>query len=152
MQPRALTCYRCTVSDADSAAHEHDPFERMQEVRINAHEERDVRQRPRRNNGDLCARTGLPRLADRSSDGLDGGTAIVDARPHRIQVRRRETFHAAEPAGAVDLGVGPRRSEEGRGGAGMHFDVLWGRERVQASRGVSRGILDGGVAVRLACK
>jgi hypothetical protein len=34
----------------------------------------------------------------------------------------------------------------------MHFDVLWGRERVQASRGVSRGILDGGVAVRLACK
>jgi hypothetical protein len=145
-----LTCYRGTISDANSAAHEHDPFDRIQEVRINADKERGVRQRPGRHDGDFCARAGIPCLADRGRDGLDGGTTIVDARSHRIRVRRREPFHAAESAGAVDLGIASRRSEKGRGCARMHFDVLWGRERVQASRGVVRGILNGGVPVRLA--
>ena len=50
---------------------------------------------------------------------------------------------------AVDLGVVSRWSEERRNCAGVHFDVLWGCERVQASRGVDLGILDGGVSVCL---
>jgi len=50
----------------------------------------------------------------------------------------------------VDLGIVLRGSEEWGGSAAVHFDVLWGCERVQAPRGVELGVLDGGIPVRLA--
>ena len=50
----------------------------------------------------------------------------------------------------VDLGIVARWSEEWCSCAAVHFDVLWGCERVQASGGVDLGILNGGVTVRLA--
>ncbi len=123
-------------------------------MRINAHEERDIRQRPRRHDSDggatggsLVDVAGLP--DNRGGDGLDGGTTVVDALPHRIRVGGRKSLHAAEPVGAVDLRIVPSRTEEGRRCAAVHLDVCWRRERVQASRGVYLGILDGGVSVYL---
>jgi len=90
------TCYCGTISETNSTSHEHDPFDRVQEVRVNAHEERDVRQRSRRHDGDLGARARVPRLTDRRRDRLDGRTIIRgDARSHRIRVGRWKSFHTA---------------------------------------------------------
>ena len=124
-------------------------------MRINAHEERDIRQRPRRHDSDggasghgsLVDVLGLP--DNRGGDGLDGGTTVVDALPHRILVGGWKSLHAAEPVGAVDFRSVQSRTEEGRRCAAVHLDVCWRRERVQASRGVYLGILDSGVSVYL---
>jgi len=147
------TCYRGTISDADSTAHEHDPFDRVQEVRVNAHEKSDVRQRSRCHDGDLGARAFVPCLTDRSRDDLDGWTIIRirgDARSHRIRVGRWESFHTAQPTMTVDLGIVSHWSEERSMCALIHFDVLWGCERVQALRGIDFGILNSSVPVCLA--
>ena len=50
----------------------------------------------------------------------------------------------------MDLGIVSRWSEERCNCAAIYFDVLWGCERVQASRGVDLGILNGSVPMRLA--
>jgi len=157
---RCPTCYSGTISDADAATHEHDAFDRVQEVRINAYEERDIRQRSRSHDGDSslgagAARAGIrgpcPRpSSDRGGDGLDGGTAVIDALSHRIRVARRKSLHTPEPVGAVDLGVVPRRPDERHRCATVHLDVRWSRERVQAPCGVYLGILGSSVSVHLA--
>ena len=153
-----LTCYSGTISDADPAAHEHDTFDGVQEVRVNAHEERDVRQRPRRHDDDRLAsdvtvtrRAGcfLPGANDRGGDGFDGGTTLVDTLPHWIRVGGRESLHAAEPIWTVDLRIVPHRPDERRCCATVHLDMRRSRERVQAPRGVYLGVLDGSVSVYL---
>jgi hypothetical protein len=147
------TCYRGSISDADSTAHEHDPFDRIQKVRVNAHEKRNVRQRSRCYNGDLGALARVPCLTDRGRDHLDGWTIIGirgNAPSHRIRVGRRKSFHTAQPTTTVDLGIVSRWSEERCDCAAIHFDVLWGCERVQASRSIDLGILNGSVPVCLA--
>ena len=150
------TCYSGTISDADAATHEHDAFDRVQEVRINAYEERDIRQRSRSYDGDSslgAARAGIRGLCppgDRSCDGLDGGTTAIDALSHRIRVTRRKSLNTPEPVGAVDLGTVARRSDERHRCATVHLDVRWSRKRVQAPRGVYLGILGGSVSVHLA--
>lgn len=158
------TCYSGTISDADAATHEHDAFDGVQEVRINAYEERDIRQRSRSHDGDGSlgvggARAGISSrgpcpspsaLGDRGGDGLDGGTTVIDALSHRIRVTRRKSLHTPEPVWAVDLGVVPRRPDERHRCATVHLDVRWSAERVQAPRGVYLGILGSSVSVHLA--
>lgn len=96
------TCYRGTISDTDTTAHEHDPFYRVQEVRVNAHKKRDVRQRPGCHDGDLGARARVPRLTDRGCDHRDGWAIVRirvrvrgDACSHRIRVGRWKSFDTA---------------------------------------------------------
>ena len=150
LRDRHRTCCSGTISDPDSAAHEHDPFDGVQDVRVNAHEERDVRQRTGRHDDGLGARAIVPDLLDCGGDGLDGGTMIVDARSHWIRVGRRKSFHAAEPVRTVDLRTVLRRPEEWCRRATIHLDVIRSRERVQASRGIYLGVLTSGVTVHLA--
>jgi len=150
------TCYSGTISDADAATHEHDAFDRVQEVRINAYEERNIRQRSRSYDGDGglgAVRAGIKGLCppgDRGGDGLDGGTTVIDAPSHQIRVTRRKSLNTPEPVGAVDLGIVPRRPDKRHCCATVHLDVRWSRKRVQAPRGVYLSILGGGVSVHLA--
>lgn len=152
---RCPTCHSGTISDADAATHEHDAFDRVQEVRINAYEERDICQRPRSYDGDSslgAARArirGLCPLGDSGGDGLDGRTTVIDALSHRIRVTRRKSLHTPEAVGAVDLGVVSRRPDEWHRCATVHLDVRWSPKRVQAPRGVYLGILGGCVSVHL---
>lgn len=125
-------------------------------MRINAYEERDIRQRSRRYDGDSSLGAARARIrglcppGDRGGDGLDGGTTVIDALSHRIRVTRRKSLNTPEPVGAVDLGIVPRRPDEWRCCATVHLDVRWSRKRVQAPCGVYLGILGGSVSVHLA--
>jgi hypothetical protein len=151
------TCYSGTISDANAATHEHDAFDRVQEVRINAYEERDICQRSRSYDGDSsslgAARARIrglcPALGDSGGDGLDGRTTVIDAHSHRIRVTRRKSLHTPEAVGAVDLGIVSRRPDKWHRCATVHLDVRWSRKRVQAPRGVYLGILGGSVSVHL---
>jgi hypothetical protein len=151
----APTCYCGTTPDVDSATHEHDAFDGIQEVRVNAHEERDVRLRPRSHDDDLLALVGtmvagriLP-TDDRRGDSFDGGTILDDPFSNCIRIDGRESLHATEPIGTVDSRIVPRRPEEWRRRAAVHLDVGRCRECMQAPRSVYLGVLDSGVSVYL---
>jgi hypothetical protein len=122
------TCYSGTISDADSATHEHDTFDGVQEVRVQATKSATFVKGPDATMVTVLRRTSpspvtvtrraghfLPGSNDRGGDGFDGGTTLVDTLPHRIRVCGRESLHAAEPIWTVDLRIVPRRPHERRG-------------------------------------